>query len=76
MSHVVGKAVITYFSWDARRFLPRFTRILNPIEDDEVFREQQVLNQISSHRSPPSSPALPAAHVTTSAALPAGGREE
>jgi signal peptidase I len=46
MDHIVGKAVITYFSWDAQRFLPRFWRILNPIEDDEVFREQPVMEQV------------------------------
>jgi signal peptidase I len=43
MDHVVGKAVITYFSWDARAWVPRFSRILNPIEDDEVFRETPVV---------------------------------
>ena len=48
MSHIVGKAVITYFSWDATRFLPRFSRIFNPIEDDEVFRDTRVLEPISS----------------------------
>ncbi len=47
MDHVVGKAVITYFSWDYDRFMPRFSRILNPIEDGEVFREQTVLQQRS-----------------------------
>jgi signal peptidase I len=47
MDHVVGKAVITYFSWDHERWVPRFGRILNPIEDDEVFREQTVLQQLS-----------------------------
>jgi signal peptidase I len=47
MDHVVGKAVITYFSWDHQRWVPRFGRILNPIEDDEVFREQTVMQQIS-----------------------------
>jgi signal peptidase I len=29
--HVVGKAVMLYFSWDAERFLPRFGRIFNLI---------------------------------------------
>jgi signal peptidase I len=47
MDHVVGKAVITYFSWDYDRWLPRFGRILNPIEDDEVFREQTVMQQLT-----------------------------
>jgi signal peptidase I len=45
MDHVVGKAVITYFSWDYEEWMPRFGRILNPIEDDEVFREQTVMQQ-------------------------------
>ena len=47
MDHVVGKAVITYFSWDYETWAPRFWRILNPIEDDEVFREQAVSKQLS-----------------------------
>lgn len=32
-SHVVGKAGIIYFSWDSDRWLPRFGRILNFIND-------------------------------------------
>jgi len=48
MDHVVGKAVITYFSWDYETWAPRFWRILNPIEDDEVFREQTVTQQLST----------------------------
>ena len=61
MDHVVGKAVITYFSWDAQRFLPRFSRILNPIEDDEVFRDKLVMEQISSRTAVPGpAPAVPA----------------
>ncbi len=47
MNHVVGKAIITYFSWDHQAFMPRFGRILNPIEDEEVFREQTVVQQLS-----------------------------
>lgn len=47
MNHVVGKAVITYFSWDYEEWMPRFGRILNPIEDKEVFREQTVMQQLS-----------------------------
>lgn len=31
--HVVGKAGLIYFSWDAERWLPRFERILNFIHD-------------------------------------------
>ncbi len=50
MDHVVGKAVITYFSWDASRWLPRFGRIFNPIEDDDVFREKAVRNQVAKTR--------------------------
>ena len=47
MDHIVGKAIITYFSWDHQAWAPRFSRIFNPIEDDEVFREQTVMQQIS-----------------------------
>ena len=47
MDHVVGKAIITYFSWDYERWMPRFYRIFNPIEDGELFREQTVMQQIS-----------------------------
>ncbi|WP_103027481.1 signal peptidase I [Salinibacter altiplanensis] len=45
MDHVVGKAVLTYFSWDHEAWLPRFGRIMRPIADDEVFREQPVVDQ-------------------------------
>ena len=41
--HVVGKAVLTYFSWDHEAWLPRFGRIMQPIADDGVFREQSAL---------------------------------
>lgn len=47
MDHVVGKAVITYFSWDYEEWVPRFWRILNPIEDAEVFRDETVIQQLS-----------------------------
>lgn len=47
MDHVVGKAVITYFSWDHERWIPRFGRIFNGIEDDEVFREEGVGETVS-----------------------------
>ena len=40
MDHIVGKAIITYFSWDASEWRPRFSRILNPIEGGEVFRSR------------------------------------
>lgn len=40
MDHIVGKALFTYFSWDGNDHLPRFGRILNPIEDDEVLRRE------------------------------------
>ena len=61
MDHVVGKAIFTYFSWDYESWTPRFGRIFNPIEDDEVFREQTVMQQLSGsttvHRRPrPTSP--------------------
>jgi len=56
MDHVVGKAIFTYFSWDYDSWMPRFGRIFNPIEDDEVFREQTVMQQLSDsttvHRRP------------------------
>lgn len=51
MDHIVGKAVITYFSWDYEEWGPRFWRILNPIEDDEVFRDQTVMQQLSSSQT-------------------------
>ena len=35
--HIVGKALFTYFSWDAEATRPRFSRILRPIEDGSVF---------------------------------------
>ncbi len=47
MDHIVGKAIITYFSWDHDAWAPRFGRIFNPIEDDEIFREQTVMQQLS-----------------------------
>lgn len=50
MDHMVGKAVLTYFSWDAERWLPRFGRIMRPIADGEVFRDQTVMEQISPKR--------------------------
>ncbi len=46
MDHVVGKAVLTYFSWDHEEWLPRFGRIMRPIADDEVFREEPVVKQL------------------------------
>ncbi|MCS3678130.1 signal peptidase I [Salinibacter ruber] len=47
MDHVVGKAVLTYFSWDHEEWLPRFGRIMRPIADNSVFREQTVMNELS-----------------------------
>lgn len=44
--HLVGKATLTYFSWDSERWMPRFWRIMNPIEDDDIFRETPVLKQL------------------------------
>jgi signal peptidase I len=32
-SHIIGEASIIYFSWDSERWLPRFGRILNLIDD-------------------------------------------
>ena len=48
MDHVVGKAVITYFSWDHEAWAPRFGRIMNPIEDADVFREHTVMEALQS----------------------------
>lgn len=31
MDHVVGKALLVYFSWDAERRMPRFNRMFRPI---------------------------------------------
>ncbi len=47
MDHVVGKAVLTYFSWDHEAWLPRFGRILRPIADASVFRKQPVMSELS-----------------------------
>ncbi|MES3631223.1 MAG: signal peptidase I [Longimonas sp.] len=41
--HIVGKALFTYFSWDAEAFRPRFNRILRPIQDGEVFTDTPIL---------------------------------
>ena len=49
MTHVVGKAVLTYFSWDHEEWMPRFGRIMRPIAGDAVFREQTVMDQISTN---------------------------
>ncbi|MFP4227935.1 MAG: signal peptidase I [Salinivenus sp.] len=82
MDHVVGKAVLTYFSWDHEAWLPRLGRIMNPIEDDEVFRDEPVLEQLpdsvtATGRTPASpspssaSPARPAhASIPTSTDSP------
>lgn len=62
MDHIVGKATLTYFSWDHEEWSPRFWRIFNFIEDDEVFREQTVMQQLADSttvrregRAPPGS---------------------
>jgi len=47
MNHVVGKAVLTYFSWDHEEWLPRFGRIMRPIADNGIFREQPVMTELS-----------------------------
>jgi signal peptidase I len=47
MNHIVGKATFTYFSWDYDAWMPRFGRIFNPIEDDGVFRDRTVMEQLS-----------------------------
>ncbi|WP_245850369.1 signal peptidase I [Longimonas halophila] len=41
--HIVGKALFTYFSWDAESTSPRFNRILRPIQDAEVFESAPYL---------------------------------
>jgi len=46
MDHVVGKAIITYFSRRPGSVIPRFSRILRPIQDGEVFREEPVMTQL------------------------------
>lgn len=43
MDHVVGKAIFTYFSWDANGYLPRFSRIFRVIQDDDVFRQEETV---------------------------------
>jgi len=81
-THVVGKAVLTYFSWDHEAWLPRFGRIMRPIADAGVFREQTVMEQISKgrvanrprHRSPERDtlhPKQPRTPRTTSKSPPA-----
>jgi len=61
MDHIVGKAILTYFSWDAARWMPRFGRILNPIEGASVFRDRTVMEQVpdtaeAMYRLPEASP--------------------
>ena len=51
MTHVVGKAVLTYFSWDHEEWIPRPGRIMRPIADDEVFRDQTVMDRLSKRRA-------------------------
>jgi len=48
MTHVVGEAVLTYFSWDHEEWVPRFGRIMRPVADSGVFRDQTVMEQIST----------------------------
>ncbi|MFO8098556.1 MAG: signal peptidase I [Salinibacter sp.] len=65
MDHVVGKAILTYFSWDHEAWLPRIGRIMNPIEDDDVFRDEPVLEQlpdsVTAARRGPASASSPSA---------------
>ena len=51
MTHVVGKAVVTYFSWDHEAWRPRLGRIFRPIADASVFRDQTVQEQLSGRRA-------------------------
>ncbi|MFO8231472.1 MAG: signal peptidase I [Longimonas sp.] len=41
--HIVGKALFTYFSWDAEAMRPRFSRILRSIQDAAVFENTPYL---------------------------------
>ena len=54
MDHVVGKALVTYFSWDASEWRPRFSRILKPIEGAGIFRTAPALPAEAA--APPSTP--------------------
>lgn len=33
MDHIVGKAIVIYFSWDAEAYLPRFSRLFKSIDE-------------------------------------------
>ena len=50
--HVVGKAVMTYFSREPGSVLPRFGRILRPIEDASVFRDEPVMQELPASVTP------------------------
>jgi signal peptidase I len=50
--HIVGKAIVTYFSRSPSSVVPRFGRILRPIDDVSVFRETSVLQQIPATVAP------------------------
>jgi len=67
MTHIVGKAVITYFSWDYQSWMPRFGRILDPIEGSEVFRDEPVgphrPDSTTARRRPQSSPVPTVPHA-------------
>lgn len=69
MTHVVGKAVLTYFSWDHESWLPRFGRIMRPIADAGLFRDQTVMEQLSGERTA-------GEHRPSGAADEAAGRTE
>jgi len=60
--HVVGKAVLTYFSWSYEAWSPRFGRIMQPIPDDGVFREQTVMEQIPDNKTVSRPPAQDSGH--------------
>jgi signal peptidase I len=51
MTHVVGKAVVTYFSWNHESWRPRLGRIFRPIADASVFRDQTLQEQLSGRRA-------------------------
>ncbi len=50
--HVVGKAVMTYFSRAPGSVVPRFGRILRPIQDASLFRDEPVMQQLPASVTP------------------------
>jgi len=50
--HIVGKAVVTYFSREPGSVVPRFSRILRPIDDGSVFRDEPVMQNLPAAAAP------------------------